>query len=93
MLYMMSFKKGEIMKSFNEWMEQMVEQHPLWWKVYDAMIKLDPEYMKTAPSKEVEKICNDTLNQSGWSPYGDANQQEIFRAAEYCLGMLKSKKI
>lgn len=81
------------MKSFNEWMEQMVEQHPLWWKVYDAMVKLDPEYMKMAPSKEVEKICNQTLNTTGWSKEGDANQQEIFRAAEYCLGMLKSKKI
>jgi hypothetical protein len=52
---MVSFKKSEIMKSFNEWMEERVESQSVW----------------------LESL---------WV----ANQQEIFQAAEYCLGLLKS---
>jgi len=49
---MVLFKEDEIMKSFDEWMWEKVESHPLWWRVYDAMIKLDSKYMKRATEVE-----------------------------------------
>lgn len=79
------------MKKFNEWLLESAGRHPLWWKVYDAMIRLDPDFMKMAPSREVEEIANDHMISSGWSPGGDADEREIGRQAEYILGVLKSR--